>query len=77
MEIPYYEGTPEVERMFNRHARKSDEQGVRFNYVMNDCKRLADTIIAQVPYSREREEAIRKLEEVQMWANKGLALHTK
>lgn len=37
------------------------------------CKALHDTLL-QLPISRERSVAITKLEEVSMWANKGIIM---
>ena len=43
-------------------------------HVREQCKDLYDTLLALAP-SRERSLAITKLEEVSMWANKGIVFN--
>lgn len=77
MPVPYYESPDrEIEHSFSRHQRKDDAQGERFNQVMNQCKFLCDVMIREIPDCRERRIAIERIEEAQMWANKGIARHT-
>lgn len=57
---------------FWRHSL--DAQGIeQTNYIREYCRELEDTIYAQVPDGREKSLALTKLEEVCMWANKGIA----
>lgn len=61
---------------FEYHA-PTPEQTDLIKSVRRECKLLYDTIIANVPESRERSLAITKLEEVSMWVNKAIVMHLK
>lgn len=39
------------------------------------CRELRDTLEAEIPPSRERSVAITNLEQVSMWANKGIVFN--
>lgn len=57
---------------FDYH-RPTDEQVKQIDTVRKGCKELHSTLLA-LPASRERSLAITKLEEVSMWANKGIIM---
>jgi hypothetical protein len=57
---------------FDYH-RPSDKQVNEITTVREGCKALHATLLA-LPSSRERSLAITKLEEVSMWANKGIVM---
>jgi hypothetical protein len=60
--------------LFDYHAPDSDQIG-RIEVVRNGCRNLALIIRDYVPESAERTLAIRKLEEVSMWANKAIVFN--
>lgn len=53
------------------YVRPTDESVVKITEVREACKSLNDLLLTLKP-SRERSLAITKLEEVSMWANKGI-----
>ena len=57
---------------FDYH-RPSETQVKQIEAIRQGCKALHDGILA-LPPSRERSLAITKLEEVSMWANKGIIM---
>jgi len=57
---------------FDYH-RPSDKQVQEITTVREGCKAL-HTILLALPSNAERTLAIRKLEEVSMWANKGIVM---
>ena len=57
---------------FDYH-RPNETQIAQINNVRQRCKALHATLL-QLPASRERSLAITKLEEVSMWANKGIVM---
>lgn len=55
--------------------KKPDEKGIeQIEQVRSKCKELYDLLNTLIP-SRERSLAITKLEEVSMWANKGIVFN--
>jgi hypothetical protein len=57
---------------FDYH-RPSDTQIKQITTVREGCKTLHETLM-ELPSNRERSLAITKLEEVSMWANKGIVM---
>lgn len=57
---------------FDYH-RPSEKQVAQISTVRTGCKDL-HAILEALPPGRERDEAIKKLEEVSMWANKGIVM---
>ena len=62
-----------AERFGHKPGAMSDEQVDNKEVIKNLCAQLALDIIIRVPEGREQAVAITKLEEVQMWANAGIA----
>lgn len=56
------------------YQRPGEEQVKKIEEVRSKCKELYDLLLT-LPESRERSLAITKLEEVSMWANKGIVFH--
>lgn len=44
----------------------------RIGVIREECEKVYETLLAEVPDCAERTLAIRKLEEVSMWANKAI-----
>lgn len=61
-----------IENSFTYHSPK-DDQPRRYEILRSEAKKLAYTIMGNVPPGPERTLAIRKLEECIMWANKAIA----
>lgn len=59
-------------RCFTYHPPKGD-QPQRYVALRDKAKELAKIIYQMVPESRERGNALNRLEEVVMWANAGIA----
>lgn len=57
---------------FDYH-RPSQEQVDQITKVREGCKQLHATLL-ELPPCRERSVAVTKLEEVSMWANKGIVM---
>lgn len=56
---------------FIYHA-PSDNQVARITNVRNGCQAMLQILLTNLEESHERTLAIRKLEEVSMWANKAI-----
>lgn len=69
----YAKGPNSAKHPFDYH-RPSETQVEQITTVREGCKKLYETLLA-LPPNRERSLAITKLEEVSMWANKGIVLH--
>ncbi len=54
------------------YQKPNDDQVQRIEEVRQGCKQLFNILLGSVQLSRERSLAITKLEEVSMWANKGI-----
>lgn len=63
---------PNAKHPFDYH-RPNDEQIAQIATVREGCKAL-HAVILTLPPCRERSLAITKLEEVSMWANKGIVM---
>ena len=57
--------------LFDYHT-PTDEMVARITNVREACKETFEALMDNVPSSAERTLAIRKLEEVSMWANKAI-----
>lgn len=57
------------------YQKPTDDQITRITIIREKCKDLAAIIEACIPPSRERSIALNKLEEVSMWANKGVVFN--
>jgi hypothetical protein len=58
--------------------KKPSEEGIRkIETIRKNCQILAMMIDAEIPDSREKDMAIKKLEEVSMWANKAIVFNVK
>lgn len=57
------------------YQRPTPEHVETITEVRNACKQLHDLLLSKLPSCRERALAITKLEEVSMWANKGIVFH--
>lgn len=71
----YKVGVDAAEDMSNRfkyHAPKDDQMG-RYEYLRNQSRAMATSILHNTPRSREQSIAITKLEEVMFWANAAIA----
>ncbi len=64
--------TYDIDNIFTYHAPKGDQQD-RYVALRAQAKITADLIIRSCPDSRERDEALKKLEESIMWANSAIA----
>lgn len=56
------------------YQKPTEEHVEKITQVREGCKTLHQ-ILLSLPYSRERVVAITKLEEVSMWANKGIVFN--
>lgn len=56
------------------YQRPTEEHVAQITEVREGCKALYDVLMT-LPPSRERSLAITKLEEVSMWANKGIVFN--
>ena len=63
----------DIENRFAFHPAITPERGESHAAIREECKALAQFIIANVPEGREQALAITHLEEVMMWANAGIA----
>lgn len=54
------------------YQKPDDDQVRRITTIREGCRQLYDLLLANLPNCRERSLAITKLEEVSMWANKGV-----
>lgn len=54
------------------YQKPTDEQVEKISRVRQVCQTLHGELLENVPEGRERSLAITKLEEVSMWANKGV-----
>lgn len=57
------------------YQRPTEKQVDRITLVREACKDLYDLLLDTLPNCRERSLAITKLEEVSMWANKGIVFN--
>lgn len=56
------------------YQKPTEESVTKINEVREKCKELNDLLLT-LPKSREQSLAITKLEEVSMWANKGIVFN--
>lgn len=70
-------GTGPVENVHEAFVyHRPDAEGVtKIEEVRKSCGALYEVLVANVPASAERTLAIRKLEEVSMWANKSIVFN--
>jgi len=68
------EKVTDIEKNFKYH-RPTDAQIGFYDQLAEECAQLAKTIQLNCPVSRERAIAIKKLEEVAMWAFASIARH--
>ena len=61
-----------LENNFKYHTPKED-QGVRYECIRAEAKKLAETLVALCPPSRELSVALTELETAVMWANASIA----
>lgn len=64
--------TETIDNSFTYHAPTAAQIPL-YGQLRDEAKKLAHTILAACPASRERSLAITKLEEAVMWANKSIA----
>lgn len=57
------------------YQKPTEQQVQQIEVVRDACKRTYNTILNMMSPSRERSLAITKLEEVSMWANKGIVFN--
>lgn len=62
----------EIHNIYTYHKPKAD-QPKRYGEIRETAYKFAATIVGLCPDSRERSIALRKLEEVVMWANAAIA----
>lgn len=65
--------SPVVKNPFD-YQKPTDEHVAKISEVREACKKLHE-VLQTLPMSRERAVAITKLEEVSMWANKGIVFN--
>ena len=66
----------DIEDIFTYHGPFGD-QTQRYVALRNDAKKLAYTIQAHCPESREKSLAITSLQQTIQWANAAIAIHEK
>ena len=64
-----------VEHVFTYHTPSGD-QSTRYSVIRNTARSLAHTILDNTPVSPEQTLALRRLQEVVMWANASIAINT-
>lgn len=62
----------DLDRRFDYHAPDADRVG-RHERVRAACKEFAEVLVDEVPVSRERDQALDKLEQALFYANAGIA----
>lgn len=63
-----------LDNNFVYHAPKADKnQTARYQFLRNEARKLAMSVMQHVPYGRERSLAVTKIEEAIFWANAGIA----
>jgi hypothetical protein len=63
-----------LENQFMYHIAEG-AQPLKFATIRGECLELAQLLVALCPVCEERDEAIRKLNEVMFWANAAVARH--
>lgn len=63
-----------LEKMFTYHPATGEQPGY-YGAVRGSCLTLAKFLCSALPESWERDEAIKKLNEVMFWANASIARH--
>jgi ribosomal protein S15P/S13E len=63
---------PEIAKRFIHHAPK-DDQPVRYQFMRQKARELAEHFDEHCPDSREKALAMTKLEEAVFWANASIA----
>jgi hypothetical protein len=54
------------------YQRPTEKQAVCITRIREKCKEMFECLTEVLPHCRERSLAITRLEEVSMWANKGV-----
>ena len=62
----------ELQNRFTYHPPK-ENQPARYEFIREECLKLAETINNNCPDSREKSVALTKLDEVSMWSNASIA----
>jgi len=63
----------DLDNRFDYHPPKDDDTRTAHESVREDCRTLAENLVAIVPPGRELSLALTHLEEVMMWSNAGIA----
>lgn len=67
--------TPQIDEIFTYHIPK-EGQSKKYDEIRNEARLLAHKINDLCPESREKSLAITKLQEMVMFANASIAIHT-
>ncbi len=65
----------DMDNKFKHHPPTSDTVANAHQRIREECAYLSSIISQCVPVSDEKDEAVKKLQEVMFWSNAGIARH--